>query len=101
MNEAPRFGASPVFFHSRHGSAGGLAHGYARWIKALQAPDIDAEVVRSNTFAMERVDAADFAEKVRCRLGVKSILGERLVAGKKRKLALMDFQHERVLAKAD
>ena len=47
------------------------------------------------------LDAANAAEEMPCRLGMKLVLGERRFSGKEPELALVHLDHERVLAPAD
>ena len=70
-------------------------------LEIMEAMDIDAEVVGCHTLSMKRVDAANAAEEMPCRLGMKLVLGERRFSGKEPELALVHLDHERVLAPAD
>ena len=67
----------------------------------MEAMDIDAKVVGCHTLSMKRVDAANAAEEMPCRLGMKLVLGERRFSGKEPELALVHLDHQRVLAPAD
>ena len=50
---------------------------------------------------MKRIDAADLAEIVRSRLGMKLVLGERLRASEQLEAALVNLDHECILLSAD
>jgi hypothetical protein len=58
-------------------------------------------VVQSDALAMERIDAAGFAEIVCSRKGVERIGAQRVLAGDQAERALMDFDHQCVLAAAN
>jgi len=58
-------------------------------------------MVRRDALAVKRIDAADLAEVVPRRPGVKAVLAELLSTGQQTELSLGDFDHERVLAFAD
>jgi hypothetical protein len=74
-----------------------LTHGDVRWVKAFEAVDVDAEVVWRHPFAVEWIDATDFAKEVPRGFGVKLILGERLFACQQLKLTFMHLDHQRIL----
>lgn len=50
---------------------------------------------------MERVDAAGFAEKVSCGMGVKLIFGQTVFTLNKLKFTFMDFNHESIFSDAN
>lgn len=50
---------------------------------------------------MERIDAADLAEKVLCRVGVKLVERQRFLPCQQFKISLMHLHHQRVLAATD
>jgi hypothetical protein len=85
----------------RHPRPDGRPHRDTGWIKALEAEDVHAVVVRSDALPMESIDSASLAEIVPCRSGMKLILGQRSLAGNEAKRRLVDFHHQRVLASAD
>ena len=86
---------------SRHARADSSPHWNVGRVKVLQAEDIDPEVVRRDTLAVERIDATGSAEVVRGRIGVELIGTQRLFAGEKTELTLMDLDHQGILAATD
>ena len=63
-----------------HCCANRLTHGNSTRIEVFQAMHIDAKSIRRDALAMKGINAADFAEKMPRRLGVKLIFGEKLSA---------------------
>ena len=86
---------------SRHRRADGLPDRYSFRIEVLEAEDVDAEKIRRHALPMERVDAACAAEEVSRRHGVETIFDQRFLPTEQSKLALVDPDHQRVLASAD
>src|SRR5258708_23556 len=61
---------------SCHRSADGLTHRDAVGLEAMQAEDVDSEVVGSNALAMKWIDTTGFAEEVASCPRMETILGE-------------------------
>ena len=58
-------------------------------------------MIRSNTLAMERVDAAGFAKEMPGRVGMKLVFSKSLFTFEKREIIFMNFHHQGILAAAD
>lgn len=78
-----------------------MANGDSFGVKALKAMHVDAKVARGDPLSMERIDSANLAEEVSRRLGVKLVFGQRVVAGQKLELALVDLDHQCILLLAN
>jgi hypothetical protein len=89
---------APLSFH--RGSRGS-PHWYARWVEAFQAENIDTEIFRRDTLPMERINAASPAKEVARGHGVKAVFAERVFASEQLELALVNLDHQRILAAAN
>src|SRR6267154_4555693 len=78
-----------------------LSHWNAGRLEVVKAMNVDSQIVRSHALAMERVDAADLAEEVNRGFRMEPVLGKRLRSRQQFELALVHFDHERILPLAD
>ena len=72
-----------------------------RRLEVVETEHIDAQVVGRDPLAVEGIDAAHLAEEVPSGLGVELILGQGRLAGEQFELALVNLDHECVLAPTD
>jgi hypothetical protein len=94
-------GSKVIGPHSWHGGTNRMTNRNARRLKVLQAEDVDSEIVWGDTLSVKRIDAADFAEVVASRLGMKLILGQEFRARQEPEFAFVNLDHQRVLSAAN
>jgi hypothetical protein len=91
--ETPPKSADPIDPYSCHPGADGLTYRNAVWLEAVQAEDVDSEVVGSDPLAMKWIDATGFAEEVASCHRVETILGERVLPREQFEPGLVDLHH--------
>ena len=87
--------------HSVHTLADRRANRDTSGVEAIEAMNIHPEIIRVHPLAVERINPADLAEEVAGGVGVELIFSQALRAGQQRELALMHFDHQRILAGTD
>src|SRR5579883_3149637 len=86
---------------SRHRRPDRLTDWNTRRIEIVETKNVDAEVVRSDALAVERIDAAGTAEEMARGPGMELIFAEVMLSREKAKPALVHLDHQCVLPAAD
>ena len=86
---------------SFHRGSRGSPNRDTRWVEAFQAEYVDAEIFRSDSLTVERINAARLAEEMARGHGVKAVFGERVFPGEQFEPAFVNFDHQRILAAAN
>ena len=92
---------APTPWRSGHARADCGAYWNPNWVKTIKAKDIDSKIVWRDTFPVERIDAARLAEVMNRGVGMKPVLTQGRIVAEQAEIALMDLDHQGVLAAAD